>query len=62
MEIKQCKENKSKTFVIILGQCTLVGKSKLENDVDFEQLELDDNEVGLLGMLKQMAFSICARR
>jgi hypothetical protein len=56
-ESKQYKENKSKVFVIILGQCTLVVKSKLENDEEFEQLELKDDVVGLLEMLKQMAFS-----
>jgi Zinc knuckle len=56
-ENKLYKENKSKVFVIILGQCTLVVKSKLENDEDFEQLELNDDVVGLLKMLKQMAFS-----
>jgi hypothetical protein len=46
-----------KVFVIILGQCNLVVKSKLENHKGFEQLELDDHVVGLLGMLKQMVFS-----
>jgi Zinc knuckle len=54
---KLYKENKSKVFLVILGQCTQVVKSKLENDEEFEKLEIDDDVVGLLGMLKQMAFS-----
>jgi hypothetical protein len=54
---KLYKENKSKVFIIVLGQCTQVVKSKLENDEGFEKLEIEDNVVGLLGVLKQMVFS-----
>jgi hypothetical protein len=54
---KLYNENKSKVFIIILGQCTQVVKSKLENDEGFEKLEIEDGVVGLLGVLKQMAFS-----
>jgi len=43
--------------VVILGQCSQAVKSKLENDTGFAALEANDNVVGLLDKLKEMAFS-----
>ena len=55
-EKKEYQEHKAKVFVHILGQCTQAVKSKLDDDPEFDKLEQDDDVVGLLAKLKQMAF------
>jgi hypothetical protein len=54
---KEFQDNKAKVFVIILGQCTHNVKSKLENESGNAILEMNDDVVGLLRQLKQMAFA-----
>jgi hypothetical protein len=54
---KEFRDNKAKIFVIILRQCTHNVKSKLENELGYATLEMNDNVVGLLRQLKQMAFA-----
>ena len=56
-ECKEHEEHKAKVFVVILGQCSVTVKSKLENDSSCDQLEADDDVVGLLAKLKELAFS-----
>jgi len=56
-DMKACTEQKAKVFVVILGQCSSEVKNKLVNNVGFEALEDSDDVVGLLKMLKEMAFS-----
>jgi hypothetical protein len=56
-ETERYAENKAKVFVIILGQCTEVAKSKLQNNkAKYEQLEDNFDVIGLLRELKKMAF------
>jgi hypothetical protein len=45
---KEFQDNKAKVFVIILGQCTHNVKSKLENEVGYATLEMNDDVAGLL--------------
>ena len=47
-EKKEFQDNKAKVFVIILGQCTHNVKSKLENELGYATLEMNDDVVGLL--------------
>jgi hypothetical protein len=47
-EKKEFQDNKTKVFVIILGQCTHNVKSKLENELGYATLEMNDDVVGLL--------------
>jgi hypothetical protein len=54
---KEFQDNKAKVFLIILGQCTHNVKSKLEKELGYATLEMNDDVVGLLRQLKQMAFS-----
>jgi len=56
-ERSKYKENKAKVFVVVLGQCSQVVKSNLESDDDFADLEQNDDVVGLMAKLKEMAFS-----
>jgi hypothetical protein len=56
-EKKEFQDNKAKVFVIILGQCTHNVKSKLENELGHATLEMNDDVVGLLRQLKQLAFA-----
>jgi len=56
-DMKACAEQKTKVFVVILGQCSSEVKNKLVNNVGFETLEDNDDVVGPLKMLKEMAFS-----
>ena len=55
-DLKEYKDQKAKVFVIILGQCSQVVKSKLESDKEFTTLKKKDDVVGLLGKLKEMAY------
>jgi len=54
---KEYNDHKAKVFVVILGQCSRIVESKLENDDGFADLEKNDDVVGLLAKLKTMAFS-----
>jgi hypothetical protein len=54
---KEFQDNKAKVFFIILRQCTHNVKSKLENELGYATLEMNDDGVGLLRQLKQMAFA-----
>jgi len=56
-DLKTCTEQKAKVFAVILGQCSSEVKNKLVNSVGFDALEDSDDVVGLLKMLKEMAFS-----
>jgi hypothetical protein len=56
-EKKEFQDNKAKVFVIILGQCTHNVKSKLESGLGYATLEINDDVVGLLRQLKEMAFA-----
>jgi hypothetical protein len=51
-EKKEFQDNKSKVFVIILGQCTHNVNSKLENELGYATLEMNDDVVGLLRQLR----------
>jgi hypothetical protein len=51
------QENKAKVFLIIKGQCTLAMKTKVEGLAGYIQLETDDNVIGLLKVLRELAFS-----
>jgi hypothetical protein len=53
---KEYKDNKSKVFVVILGQCLPSVRSKLESDDGYSTLENNDDVVGLLKELRKMAF------
>jgi hypothetical protein len=57
---KEYTDHTSKVFVIILGQCSHSVKNKLMNQKEYATLEDDDDVVGLLKMLKSMAFSTTA--
>ena len=54
---KEYTDHKSKVFVIILGQCSHELKSKVVNEPEYATLEDKDDVVGLLKLLKTMAFS-----
>lgn len=54
---KQYDKDKSRMFRIIMGQCKLSMKNKIESMAEYPKLEEDDDVVGLLAMMKQVAFS-----
>ena len=54
---KEYNDHKSKVFVIILGQCSHSVKNQLVNEKEYAALEDGDDVVGLLKILKTMAFS-----
>ena len=55
-EKKEYNEQKQKLFIVILGQCTRATKNKLFSDSKFKTLEKEDDVVGLLEKLEQLAF------
>jgi len=56
-DVRNYQEEKAKVFAIILGQCSRVLQSKLENDTEFQDLERDDDVTGFLAKLRNMAFT-----
>ncbi len=54
---KEYTDHQSKVFVVILGQCSHQLKSRLVNEIEYSSLEDNDDVVGLLKKLKEMAFS-----
>ena len=54
--LKEYEKHKAKTFLVILGQCSVQVKSRLEGDPDFEKLEASDDVVGLLKKIKAIAY------
>lgn len=54
---REYEENKAKTFVVILGQCSVAVRSALENGGGLDELEKNLDVIGLLKKLKDMAFS-----
>jgi hypothetical protein len=56
-EKREYKDNKAKVFVIIFGQCTDDVKACLLDDSEFATWKKDSNVIGLLGKLRDMAFS-----
>jgi hypothetical protein len=55
--VKEYNDHKAKVFVVILGQCSPQLKSRLVNEIEYNSLEDNDDVVGLLNKLKEMAFS-----
>ena len=54
---KEYTDHTSKVFVIILGQCSPSVKNRVVNHIEYTTLEDKGDVVGLLKMLKSMAFS-----
>ena len=50
-------ENKSRVFVVVMGQCTLTMKNKLESLRGHQKMEDDNDVVGLLHTIKELSFS-----
>ena len=50
-------EYKAKVFVIIMGQCSLTMKNKVESLSEFEKLEEGDDVIGLLKAIRGLAFT-----
>ena len=53
---KKYDEQKAQTFVIMLGQCTEAMKAAVMNDSRFDQLERNEDVVGLKNLLREMAY------
>ena len=56
-KVDKHEEFKSKVFVIILGQCMLSMKNKVESTSGYEKLEEADDAIGLLKVIKNLAYS-----
>ena len=51
------KAEKAKVFGIIMGQCTMAMKNKLESLPEYKTLNDDDNVVGLLNTIKGLVYT-----
>ena len=56
-DTREYRDNKSKVFGIVHGQCSPELKNKLEYDTEFLTQEADSDVIGLLAKLERMAFS-----
>ena len=54
---EQYKKDKAKMFRIIMGQCLPSMRGKIESLPEYKKLELDDNVVGLMAKIKDIAYS-----
>ena len=55
-KIEKYRQHKAKVFVIIMGQCVLAMRNKLESKSEFEKWEEEDDVVSLLKAIKQLSF------
>ena len=51
------KRNKARVFGIVMGKCHAAMKNKVESLPEFDKLEQDDDVIGLLAKMKELAFS-----
>ena len=56
-KLEEYKVIKGKVFVIIIGQCSLSMKNKLESLPEYKQLDEDDDVIGLLKLMKSLTFA-----
>ena len=52
------QENKEKIYSVIIGQCTDAMIAKLKGDSNLDLIEHNSDMLGLLGMIKKMAFKV----
>ena len=52
------QENKGKIYSVIIGQCTDAMIAKLRGDSNFDLIEHNSDMLGLLGMIKKVAFNV----
>ena len=52
------QENKGKIHSVIIGQCTDAMIAKLNGDSNFDLIEHNYDMLGLLGMIKNVAFKV----
>ena len=52
------QENKGKIYSVIIGKCTDAIVSKLRGDPNFDMIERNSYMLGLLGMIKKVAFKV----
>lgn len=51
------EENKSKVFIVIMGQCTPLMRHKVEGHDKFEKMEEDDDVIELLALIKSYSYA-----
>ncbi len=51
------EEDKGKAFVVVMGQCTTMMRTKLEGTDTYEAIEESDDVVGLLKLIRSLAYS-----
>ena len=56
------RDNKAKVFNVIIGQCEKPMKDKLESTNGFEGVESRNDVIGLLTMIKDIAFDVNDRK
>jgi hypothetical protein len=54
---RRYKQDKSKVFRIIMGQCSTAMKHKVQNFTGYKDLKKTDNVIGLLNKLKEFAYT-----
>ena len=56
------QENKGKMYSVIIGQCTDAMIAKLKGDSNFDMIEHNSHMLGLLGMIKKLAFKVVTQQ
>ena len=49
-------DDKVRVFLLVLGQCTLSLRHKIEQSDDFQQMEKDFNVIGLMNRIKKICY------
>ena len=52
------QENKGKIYSVIIGKCTDAMIAKLKGDYNFDLIEHNSDMLGLLGIIKKVAFKV----
>ena len=59
---KSYDENKGKVFIIVFGRCTKAMRNRIEKLETFEDMETDNDVIGLLKAIKQQVFDANERK
>jgi len=54
---KEYRRDKSKVFRVIMSQCTMAMKNKIETLPGYKKFETDDDVIALLGKMKELVYS-----
>ena len=57
-KLEDYTENKTKVFIILMGQCTMVMQNKVKAQKNYDELEKNDDVIGLIQVIKELSYEV----